>query len=330
MARAIRLVQQRELGGMLAMLCHANSPAGSAAAAGSAEEVVALGDYLDVSVESDWYVGVVTDIGMCKSDPPRPRVRVRIDGGLEHKGSWVYFESDPPRLAALGAWTSLKVHRWTDGQLVDVLRFSFDDLLGGTWVVAEVAETSNRKVVVRFQGDGSTEELDMSDAAAARRVTKPFTRSASATPHETLAHFEADGGTAATAQSVDARFARALAAQGLDLHEVDADGNCLYRAVAHQIFGDAELYAVVRAAVCDYLAQYLVLFTPYMGGTLSAAKEYVAEMRADGAWGGALELRALEGVYDRSIDVYSTADLPPLRSGGASDGGECSIMYRYI
>ena len=327
-AEAIRMVARAELGAMLAVVLRCNCPEGSASASGgSASDVVAVGDYVDVSIEAEWRVGVVTDLALSKTEPPAPRARIRLDDEAESKkGQWIYFECDPPRLAALGSWSSLKLHRWTEGQMVDALRFTFDDLLHGTWEVAEIAAVTNRRIAVRWQSDGTEEELDMSSVADKARVTKPFTRSVSAMPQQLVATLSEGSGGAACAEpeSEDAiaarRFAWALEALGLKLHEVDADGNCLYRAVAHQIFGDAELHTAVRAAVCDYLADYLVVFQAYMGGTVESSHAYIAAMRCDGEWGGSLELRALEGVFDRAVDLFSTADMPSPEASESESG----------
>ena len=48
-------------------------------------------------------------------------------------------------------------------------------------------------------------------------------------------------------------FEGALREQGLQVVRMLGDGNCLFRAVAHQIFGNPERHAQVRRAVCDYM-----------------------------------------------------------------------------
>lgn len=42
-------------------------------------------------------------------------------------------------------------------------------------------------------------------------------------------------------------------AKGLEVKRMLEDGNCLFRAVADQVYGDSELYDLVRQMCIDYM-----------------------------------------------------------------------------
>ena len=115
---------------------------------------------------------------------------------------------------------------------------------------------------------------------------------------------------------------------GLDIRDVEADGNCLYRAVGHQCGGRS--YVSVRVACADSLAEHEDEFAPFVdihdiGGSF---KEYVESVRNTSEWGGHLELRALTHTLRRPIVVYS-ADAAPLRIGDEFDeeGEEIRLSF---
>ena len=61
-----------------------------------------------------------------------------------------------------------------------------------------------------------------------------------------------------------AAFLDEVEALSWKLEEVDADGNCLYRCFALQIFGDTAKHLEVRAACCAYMAQNQTFFSHFI------------------------------------------------------------------
>lgn len=47
-------------------------------------------------------------------------------------------------------------------------------------------------------------------------------------------------------------------AKGLEVRKMLEDGNCLFRAVADQVYGDSETYDVVRQMCIDYMVPFLL------------------------------------------------------------------------
>jgi hypothetical protein len=54
------------------------------------------------------------------------------------------------------------------------------------------------------------------------------------------------------------------------LVRADGDGNCLFRSVAHQVYGDAGRHAQVRAEVCVYVLEHRDHFAKFIDGDVDA------------------------------------------------------------
>jgi hypothetical protein len=94
----------------------------------------------------------------------------------------------------------------------------------------------------------------------------------------------------------------------LTIVDMNADGNCLFRAVSDQLFWDyGNNHDQVRSDVCDFIAEneddfavFLVLDDDECADEEEDATDfesYVENMRQDGEWGGNLELVAAARIY---------------------------------
>eukprot|EP00271_Cylindrocystis_brebissonii_P000207 TRINITY_DN10248_c2_g2_i1.p1 TRINITY_DN10248_c2_g2~~TRINITY_DN10248_c2_g2_i1.p1 ORF type:complete len:407 (+),score=80.97 TRINITY_DN10248_c2_g2_i1:69-1223(+) len=135
---------------------------------------------------------------------------------------------------------------------------------------------------------------------------------------------------------------------GFGLHEIKPDGNCLYRAVAHQLGlrGGSPRYdfSGIRSLAANYMRSHPDDFIPFVTsehaededsvqtakaggraggeGALEAEAEdpsvkfhrYCQEVESSSAWGGQLELEALAHALKKHITVVS-ADLPDVNMG---------------
>lgn len=112
-----------------------------------------------------------------------------------------------------------------------------------------------------------------------------------------------------------ARFEPVLAEKGLKLHEIRADGHCLYAAVADQLASrslsltpriplsladDAPPWKKVRYAAAGWIEGHPGDFEGFLEDPLP---EHVEKIRETGEWGGHLELEALARGYAVGIRV---------------------------
>ena len=92
---------------------------------------------------------------------------------------------------------------------------------------------------------------------------------------------------------------------GLRIYDIEGDGNCLFRSVSHQVYGDDRHHALVRAACMDYMESEKEYFEPYVVGDMAAFMRYLRHKRCDGVWGDDPELQALCELYDRPAEVFA-------------------------
>lgn len=97
-------------------------------------------------------------------------------------------------------------------------------------------------------------------------------------------------------------FEDMVKAAGLQLEVQRGDGNCLFRAVALQIFGDADMHAEVRRQCLDHMANDPMHFSHFVAENFEA---YVARKRKDGVHGNNPEIQALSELYNRPVELFS-------------------------
>lgn len=95
---------------------------------------------------------------------------------------------------------------------------------------------------------------------------------------------------------------------GFVVVDCDADGNCLFRAVAHQIYGSVDRHAEVRAACMDYIERNASYFRTFIAD--EPIEAYVSARRRDKVWGDHLELVALREMFNKQVEVFRH-DAPP-------------------
>ncbi|KAL4088458.1 hypothetical protein PRIC1_012878 [Phytophthora ramorum] len=101
-----------------------------------------------------------------------------------------------------------------------------------------------------------------------------------------------------------------LATVGCKLHEVEADGNCLFRALGDQLYGDQHRHEDIREKIVTYLEQHRDDFEPFMEDEEKFEK-YCERMREDGTWGGNQELYAAARLFQVYVVVHQ--DQPSAR-----------------
>jgi hypothetical protein len=102
---------------------------------------------------------------------------------------------------------------------------------------------------------------------------------------------------------IETAFFKAMNHQGFHIVEMDGDGNCLFRSVAHQIYLDEDRHFELRLQCVQHLEKHADRFGSFYPGNF---KEYLRNMKKPGVWGDDLEIKALEEMTDRLIHIYSS------------------------
>ena len=91
-----------------------------------------------------------------------------------------------------------------------------------------------------------------------------------------------------------------LAEKGFLIERVTKDGNCLYRAAARKIYGDAERYQQVRDETVDYIISEKSHFSAFD----TDIDRRLSEQLLKRTWGGHLEIAAMSELYIVHIKVW--------------------------
>ena len=171
-------------------------------------------------------------------------------------------------------------------------------------------------------GDGSEPKKKKPNRAKARLARR------AAEQASIIAEAEREAANAPNPRELEReRMETQLQKHGLVLHEIRADGHCLYAAVADQLqtrelglkpriligvpiadpdnnsdAGTKEMpaYKTVRTAAADWIQGHADDFSPFMEDPLP---EHIRKIRDTGEWGGHLELLALARTYGVRICV---------------------------
>mmetsp|Transcript_18605 Transcript_18605/g.34471 ORF Transcript_18605/g.34471 Transcript_18605/m.34471 type:complete len:560 (-) Transcript_18605:113-1792(-) len=185
----------------------------------------------------------------------------------------------------------IKHHSYEIGDVVDVLdifRKKNSKKLGKKWRKCQIVKTENYFIRVSYVGWSKAFDEWIHVLEQVHRIAE----FCSMTEQETKRR-----------ETAEKNFVKQLRKKkGLTVVPVSPDGNCLFRAVAFQVYGDPERHDVVRSDCIDYLEKNRDRFEPLLeAGEFDA---YLATKRTLGVWGDDPEVRAMEELYDRPIEVY--------------------------
>jgi len=98
------------------------------------------------------------------------------------------------------------------------------------------------------------------------------------------------------------RLAERLQERGLQVRLVRGDGNCLFRALADQLYGSENHHGALRAQVVDQLKASQEHYSVVIPGRFDA---YLAEMAQDGSWGDHVTLQAAADAFGKRIHLLT-------------------------
>lgn len=93
-------------------------------------------------------------------------------------------------------------------------------------------------------------------------------------------------------------YAKAI---GCKIRGIKTDGNCLFRALSDQLYGNDQQQKEIRQRVVKHLQDNLDEFSPFL---LEDFEAYCNKMNRDGVWGGNLELVAFSHCYAVTVVVH--------------------------
>ena len=112
---------------------------------------------------------------------------------------------------------------------------------------------------------------------------------------------------------------------GFIIKQMKLDGNCLFRSIADQIYGDEEMQSMVRNMCMDYMMKNHDYFAQFVTEDFS---KYISRKSMDCCYGNHLEMQALSEMFNRNIEVYQFKK-PPIvfYSPDATDNDPMRLSY---
>jgi hypothetical protein len=117
-------------------------------------------------------------------------------------------------------------------------------------------------------------------------------------------------------QEADRLLRAGLLEFGMRVVTCEADGNCLFRAVAHQMYASEAQHAQVRRQAVEYMREHEDRFVFLVDPpTSNEFRNYLAKreqpvVNGRGEWGDHAEIVVMEELFDRPIEIFSTQDGP--------------------
>lgn len=97
----------------------------------------------------------------------------------------------------------------------------------------------------------------------------------------------------------------------MKIEEMDSDGNCLFRAVAYQVYGDQDMCYFLRERCMEYVLASKDYFKDFIDTTIDGSIELYCQRKfQDKVWGDDLEIEALSEIYQRPIEIYAYSHEP--------------------
>ena len=105
-------------------------------------------------------------------------------------------------------------------------------------------------------------------------------------------------------------FVDRLRNEGLGVFRVDADGNCLFRSLSHQLWEEESLHHRCRQEIMNYIESEKDHFSMFVEDDESF-EDYVERLRTNAEWGGNQEIFAAARLYNVDISIYAE-DMPQM------------------
>lgn len=275
--------------------------------------VLERGSHLDVLDTTDtWLAGMV-----CDTRPDVDQVKLTYCGWDDKYDEWINIESSRLHLSRTKTNGPPPTYKLTRAQR-QLVPDRLDDTSTPTTKNNKTIEGSQHKTQHTSQHYNSTstfEDVDQLHHYPPSSNSSSPTLPASPTPSSPLSPTHPASPVRHSRPKVvidnsyDAKFRDDLnRTRHFDVVEQDADGNCLFRSVSHQVYGDDKFHHIVRQKCLEYIENQKYFFESFVHD--EEIVHYIHRMKRSGEWGGDLEIQAMAELYDRPIEIYAYSMVP--------------------
>eukprot|EP01053_Blabericola_migrator_P008305 Blabericola_migrator_1__8304@NODE_430_length_8568_cov_132_492766_g339_i0_p3_GENE_NODE_430_length_8568_cov_132_492766_g339_i0NODE_430_length_8568_cov_132_492766_g339_i0_p3_ORF_typecomplete_len421_score94_38OTU/PF02338_19/3_6e27OTU/PF02338_19/6e02Peptidase_C65/PF10275_9/0_096Peptidase_C65/PF10275_9/0_0016XRN1_D2_D3/PF18334_1/2_6XRN1_D2_D3/PF18334_1/3_8e02_NODE_430_length_8568_cov_132_492766_g339_i071578419 len=148
-------------------------------------------------------------------------------------------------------------------------------------------------------------------AAAERKVAVALERKTEAMDKKALkrqrkqkwCHEYMPGGSPAQRQ----RLTKWLESNSLVWVNIVGDGNCLFRALSHQMYGHQDAHREIRGEIVDYIQSQSEHFSAFLDEEDGSIEDYCSRMRQETSWGGHLEIQAFSLMKGVNVLIHQSS-----------------------
>lgn len=203
-------------------------------------------------------------------------------------------EDDPANDAAGMEDPATDAREENDVNVLSVIPRSFNAQSRGASPSPSSSSSSSFSASSRRSGRSRSNSPETSDARGGRRSGN------------TTSVVNGNGGRKKRSSPLTAgvlsQYQDALKKRGLEMVEQEGDGNCLFRAVSLQVYGDPNNHAEVRKRCMDFMAKNEEHFAQFIPD--EPFRTYVARKRILGVHGNNPEIQAFSELFNRPIEIY--------------------------
>ncbi|CAI4231798.1 unnamed protein product [Auanema sp. JU1783] len=147
----------------------------------------------------------------------------------------------------------------------------------------------------------ATKRLKHPDQSSSRVLSPPAKKVNRAGSQSPLNSDDEVGNAYRTNEEEDDFTELLRATNGWELKEMQGDGACLFRAVAHQVYGDQEMHTEVRRLCMDYMERNRDHFSQFITEDFD---NYLDRKRNVTEHGNHAEVQAISEMYGRPVEIY--------------------------
>jgi len=215
-------------------------------------------------------------------------------------------EEAPPRhadvMGGVAADDQEVRHSWTEGDWADVK----DDR--NRWCPATIEKVRGNTLYIHFADWSPEYDITLCAVKDAHRI-RPLGAGLSETDNEK------------EIRDLMVRFSAKLKQQGLEIREVNADGNCLYRGFAVCIYGKEDEHERVRQECCQYMNQQREFFENF----IPDFDETMALKNKQYEWGDHVDIIAMSERYNVRVHIYEYDKERDVAMRTLASGGELEL-----
>jgi len=193
-------------------------------------------------------------------------------------------------------------HNWTKGDWADVK----DER--NRWCPAEITNVRGNKLYIHFADWSPEYDTELCAVKDAHRI-RPLGAGLSETDNEK------------EIRELMVRFTAKLKQQDLEIREVAADGNCLYRGFAVCIYGREDEHERVRQECCEYMHQQRQFFENF----IPDFDETMALKNKQYEWGDHVDIIAMSELYNVRVHIYEYDKEADVALRTLASGGELNL-----